>query len=239
MKTETPPPGGKEGSWTPRDDLQLKEAVVTIGDFDMIQRLVTFSQNFSSADIEKRWTQLLYDPVTAETSSAQMAVLPMANKRITDNDAFLFLPQNIFIPQTNPILKKHREDPLKKLTTENKEKKSLHRHISPSLMSFLEKETMNILLDEKVRSQVNDKVVELPDCPDDLKTQWIKEQEKKTGQEQHQQQTNQSSTGERAIKKESLTTGTKDHISKTDKQKEHDLLKRSTNTNTHIKKTMF
>ena len=199
MKAETPPPAGKEGFWTPRDDLQLKEAVVTIGDFDMIQRLVTFSQNFSSTEIEKRWTQLLYDPVTAEASAAQMAMLPMANKRITENDAFLPLPQNIVIPQTNPILKKNIEDPIKKLITKGKEKKSLPRHISPSLMSFLEKETMSILLDEKVRSQVNDKVVELPDCPDDLKAQWTKEQEKKTGQGQHQQQTNSSPSNNKTI----------------------------------------
>lgn len=230
----------KEGTWTPRDDLQLKDAVITIGDFDKIHRLVTFSQKFSLEDIKKRWNDLLYDPIVAPVSAARMSVLPMANKRTSPSE---YQPQNTFVPQSSSPPKKVQKqyDPIKKIIVESKSKRTHPRHLSQSLVKFLEDETLDILLDEKVRSQVNDNIVELPECSNDVKVSWkrdkeIREQQKKQiRQLMLYQQSKQNVLGEAqsGVKKEG-STSTKDNLSKTEKTKEFESLKRCKYSNLNL-----
>lgn len=207
----------EEGVWTPRDDSQLKEAVITIGDFDKIHRLVTFSQKFTKEEIEERWSQLLYDPLIATVSAAQMAALPMANKRIATPE---YMQQNTFASQVSSPPQKSQEDPIKKTIIESKRKKAHTRHLSQSLVKFLENETLDILLDEKIRSQVNDKIVELPECPDELQQSWEKERELNA---------QQKAQNENAVGTKDGASGTTKEISdKIDKHKDYESLKRCT-----------
>uniref|UniRef100_A0A5S6QWU9 MCRS_N domain-containing protein n=1 Tax=Trichuris muris TaxID=70415 RepID=A0A5S6QWU9_TRIMR len=75
--------------WQPTDDLALICAVEWTNDLLAVHRLVTFSSKFSLAEIESRWHDLLYDPVTSRFAQERMQSLkPEVVKEIESSTPF-------------------------------------------------------------------------------------------------------------------------------------------------------
>eukprot|EP01124_Arcella_intermedia_P035882 TRINITY_DN9253_c0_g1_i1.p1 TRINITY_DN9253_c0_g1~~TRINITY_DN9253_c0_g1_i1.p1 ORF type:complete len:437 (-),score=118.76 TRINITY_DN9253_c0_g1_i1:18-1328(-) len=74
-------PKVKPKTWTPKDDLLLKETIISSLDLKYVVK-VPFSNHFSNQEIIERWRSLLYDREASEEITKQICLMPPIVKRV-------------------------------------------------------------------------------------------------------------------------------------------------------------